>query len=106
MQDRVARWFLLLHENGHFEQLRTGRITCAPVPNFSMRFLRSKDPFAFNHVSLYPVPFSINLAESLNSNATDGAIIIIAVRLRKTPKKVKNVESASFHVVFIIFNSR
>ena len=62
----------------------TGRITCAV---FSSRFW----PFAFSHVSLYPVPFSINLAESLNSYATDGAIIIIAVILRKTPKNVKNV---------------
>jgi hypothetical protein len=32
------------------------------------------------------------IAESPNSYAADGAIIIIAVRLRKTPKNVKNVD--------------
>jgi hypothetical protein len=57
------------------------------------------------HVSLYPVPFSINLAESLNSYATDGAFIIIAVRLRKTPKKAKNVERILLFIFYPLINT-
>jgi hypothetical protein len=60
--------------------------------------------FAFSHVSLYPVPFSINLAESLSSYATDGAITIIAERLRKTPKNVKNIERILLFIFYPLIN--
>jgi hypothetical protein len=40
-----------------------------------------------------PEPSTINLAGSLNSYATDGAIITSAVRLKKTPNMVKRPEN-------------
>jgi hypothetical protein len=64
----------------------------------------SKYHFVFGHVSLYPVPFNITL-ESLNSYATDGAITIIAVRLRITPKKVKNVERILLFIFYPLINT-
>ena len=52
-----------------------------------------------------PDPSTINLVESLNSYASDGAIIIIAVRVRKTLKKVKNVERILLFIFYPLINT-
>ena len=57
------------------------------------------------HVSLYPVPFSINLAESLNSYATDGAITVIQLQDSKTPKKVKNADRILLFIFYPLIDA-